>query len=139
MAGSTGDSTARGKGKGRAQDDSARSVSRPSADTTPRRDQEESSLGANSGVGGGMAAKAIQVARLCCSEPVEVPRRKTICLFAVGVAVLAVLRSLLLPVSSCSPVGLDKKPKKPTSIYVPTATAVVRYSVSQVQQQQQQW
>ena len=113
MAGPTGDSTAKGKGKGRAQDDSAGSVSRPSADTTPRPDREQSSLGTNSGVGGAMAAKAVQVARLCCSEPVEVPPRKTLCLFAVGVAVLAVLRSFLLPVSSRSPVGLDKKPNEP--------------------------
>lgn len=104
MAGPVAHSTAKGKGKGKAQDDSAGSVSKPSADTTPRPDREEPSLGASSGVGGAMAAKAVQVAKLCCSEPVELPRRKTLCLLAMVVAVLAVMRSVLLPVSSCSPV-----------------------------------
>eukprot|EP00904_Undaria_pinnatifida_P000222 jgi/Undpi1/101/HiC_scaffold_1.g00101.m1 len=101
MTGPARDSTGKGKGKAKPKDDSVGSMSRPAAETTPRSDREESSLGANSansGVGGAMAAKALEVAKLCCSEPVEVPQRKTLFVLAVVVAVLAVFRSLLLPV-----------------------------------------
>lgn len=106
MTGPARDSTGKGKGKAKPKDDSVGSMSRPVAETTPRSDREESSLGANSansGVGGAMAAKALEVAKLCCSEPVEVPQRKTLLVLAMVVAVLAVFRSLLLPVSCCSP------------------------------------
>lgn len=108
MAGPEGEVT--GKGKGKSRGGSTAGPDRR-GENTPPLDQEGSrtlAAGAASGTARSRSKVIALSARLCLGdtsmEEMEAPRRKTVCVFAFFVAVLALLRNFLLPVSSKCPI-----------------------------------
>lgn len=108
-----GPETGKGKEKSRSRVDSPdvrpTTYSAAVGETTPRpgrpRDSALSSRRDFSSVGGAnnsLVTRAARLVRLWSSEPVEAPQPKTILLFALIVALLALLRSILLPMGVSS-------------------------------------
>lgn len=99
MAG-PGNDTGKGKGKVKPRDGGDGSVARPAGETTPRPGRSpESGLASARRGGKAVALFDYAMSSLCSSDPpAELPRKKNVCIFAATVAVLAVCRSLVLPV-----------------------------------------
>lgn len=113
MAGPNEGATGRGKGKGTGRDGGGSAtgagpgsgvgeplpgeITPPSTRPGVGQAGTPKQRGSRAGVGRGVRVLG-ELARRCC-EPVEAPRVKPLCMLFVCVAVLAVCRSLLLPVS----------------------------------------
>ncbi|CAN0183651.1 unnamed protein product [Ectocarpus sp. 6 AP-2014] len=93
MAGPVGADTGKGKGKGRPRDDGGGSVlSPPQGERTPPRG-EDGRTAAYSSSRSRWAAMWLSTA----NAGVEAPRRKTVCVFAVVVSMMALVKSFLVP------------------------------------------
>ncbi|CAN0077133.1 unnamed protein product [Ectocarpus sp. 12 AP-2014] len=93
MAGPVGADTGKGKGKGRPRDDGAGSVSSPPQGqrTPPRGDDGRTAAIPSS------RSRWAAIWLSTASAGVEAPRRKTVCVFAVVVSMMALVKSFLVP------------------------------------------
>lgn len=102
MAGPEGEGAGKGKGKSRGLGGGSTAGPDRGGENTPPLDQEGSrTLAAASAGTPRSRSKLASAVQLCLGdmEEMEAPRRKTVCLFAMFVSALALLRSFLLPVS----------------------------------------